>query len=74
MGQKFRELGFKGTWIEAAEIETSLEYGARIISDLMAATDDATQALLGYNGGGDPNYPVRFFKALDDGEANYLLL
>lgn len=59
MGQVARERGFTGEYLtELCEPETGIEYGCRVLERaLLRAKGDVRQALLNYNGGGNPAYP-----------------
>jgi Transglycosylase SLT domain len=61
MGQTAREHGYATDELwELFEIEDGLDMGCKIFaSKLSRAAGDVRKGLLGYNGGGDPNYPDR---------------
>jgi hypothetical protein len=66
MGQVARERGFEGTWLtELLDPEVNLYYGCLHFDRLLRKTDgNVTDALLAWNGGGDPNYPAKVEKHL----------
>ena len=59
MGQVAREFGFAGDYLtELLDPVTNLEYGCRKLASCMdRANADVRQALLFYNGSGNPDYP-----------------
>lgn len=59
MGQVARERGFTGEYLtELCDPLNGIEYGCRELARRMKnANGDVRKALLGYNGGGNPNYP-----------------
>jgi soluble lytic murein transglycosylase-like protein len=58
MGQVARELGFTGRSIlELTDPDVALEFGARKLAKCLIG-QSMEQALLRYNGGGDPNYAL----------------
>jgi soluble lytic murein transglycosylase-like protein len=61
MGETAREFGFKGRFLtELCDPETGLEYGCRKLRRCFDnAAWDAGAALLHWNGGSDPTYPLR---------------
>lgn len=59
MGQTARELGFAGDYLtELCDPLVGIEYGCKKLSRCMAkCPGNVREALLCYNGGGNPNYP-----------------
>lgn len=60
MGQVARERGFKGEYLtELCEPEVGIEFGCRELDRrILRANGDIRAGLLGYNGGGNPQYPA----------------
>ena len=57
MGQVAREQSFTGRYLsEHCDPDVGIEYGCRKLSSCLKATASIMEALLRYNGGGDPNY------------------
>lgn len=57
MGQVVRELGFKGQLLALTDPDTSLDWGCMKLMHCMDATQRViSDALLRYNGGGNPQY------------------
>ena len=59
MGQVARERGFSGEYLtELCDPAVGIEYGCKELARRMKnANGDVTKALLGYNGGANPEYP-----------------
>jgi len=58
MGEVAREFGYTGDLLRMTDPDTALEWGCRKLRKCFdSASNDPHQALLLYNGGGDPNYP-----------------
>lgn len=59
MGQVAREMGYKLPLPQLCDWEIGLQQGAKVLArNLKRSAGDMTAALLAYNGGGAPNYPV----------------
>lgn len=67
MGQVAREFGFAGDFLsELFDPVHNLEYGCRKLVQCMdRANADVKQALLFYNGGGNPRYPDLVLQHMD---------
>ena len=60
LGQVARERGFLGPIVELADPSCGLEYGCKqFVHNLLQANQNVHDALLRYNGGGDPLYPSK---------------
>lgn len=75
MGQTARENGFEREDLCDLIIhpDLNINLGAKIIAKHLSNTVDVKDALLRYNGGGDPDYPDRVLDCMEDGEAQHLL-
>ena len=59
MGQTARELGFAGDLASLCDPDVGLTWGCKKLQQCMDAhVGDLDAALLKYNGGGDPSYPI----------------
>lgn len=66
MGQVAREKGFDEKYLTAlCDPINGVVFGCRKLRECVAATADITAALLRYNGGGDPSYPVIVLGLMD---------
>lgn len=61
MGETARELGFDGQFLtELCDPEHGIEYGCRKLAKAVErAGGGAAEALLSYNGGSNPEYPIQ---------------
>ena len=58
MGQTAREMGFTGPYLtQLCDPETGILYGMKKLSLCVNKTSTVRDALLRYNGGGNPDYP-----------------
>lgn len=66
MGQTARELGFKGYFYEFLNPRVNIEFGCKFLAKRLEKSKGVVrEALLKYNGGGDPKYPERVFRNLE---------
>ena len=70
MGQVAREQGFKGEWLtQLYDPEVNLAICTKLLAKYIAQKNgDLRAGLLRYNGGGDPAYPDRIFKRIQNRE------
>lgn len=75
MGQTARELGFAGESLaELFDPETNIDLSAKLLRRLLdQSKGDREKALLRYNGGGDPGYPIKVLAHIDTGAIDHLL-
>ncbi len=61
MGETGREFGFAGKFLSAlCEPQTGLEFGCKVLAHKLAVNQgNVVQALLAWNGGGNPEYPAQ---------------
>jgi hypothetical protein len=61
MGQTAREFNFQGKWLpyELCQIDTNIDLGCRILAHYIRQRKTIEAGLLRYNGGGDPDYPIK---------------
>jgi soluble lytic murein transglycosylase-like protein len=61
MGEVGREFGFTGKFLSAlCEPQTGLEIGCKVLAHKLAVNQgNVAQALLAWNGGGNPEYPAQ---------------
>ena len=66
MGDRARILGLDCPWLAVLLSPTvGAEYGCRFLKQLLVRyNNDIQKVALGYNGGGDPNYPRKIFEAI----------
>lgn len=75
MGQVARERGFRGEFLtELLDPATNLKYGSEFLQTLLHKYDSTEQALLRWNGGGDPDYGKKVLGHIDSGAYHYLLV
>lgn len=67
MGETARSIGFSGRYLtELLDPATNLEWGCLYLAQLLTKTGGNTrQALLRWNGGGDPTYPDKVLKRVE---------
>lgn len=66
MGETARESGYMGPCDQLLEPALGLEWGCRVFAKkLVAANGDAYNALLRWNGGGNPRYPQEVIDRMD---------
>lgn len=67
MGQTAREFGFDGAYLsELLDPATGLKYGCKKLSrEMDKANGSVAAALLGYNGGGNADYPAQVMARME---------
>lgn len=67
MGQTAREFGFEGEFLtQLCDPHAGIEFGCRKLARCLKLKPDVSEALLMYNGGGDPSYPGKVLAHLKE--------
>lgn len=73
LGETMRERTFRGLLPEFYDPALNIRWGTEFLAHLIKVNKNVREALLDWNGGGDPNYPAAVMKFVEDGEATKVL-